>query len=169
MATTQDKLEKVEVAGFKQHALVGFPNIESVRQFLSSPDRKLNRLDIVRLSRKYGQHTWKYDGTLTDDGIPISAEDYGEQFSSYPAGTTEQDLLDNFKNSLVFAENLQEVKAVLEFYNKLWQDIQKLKKDQIVIVDETKCFEDYSGEIADKLQTYWNDERNSIEYIVAAL
>lgn len=169
MAKIQDKLEKVEVAGFKQHALVGFPNIESVRQFLSSPERERDGLDIVRLSRRYDQQAWKYDGTLTDNGIPVSAEDYGEQFSSYPADTTEQDLLDNFKNSLEFAENLLEVKVALEFYSKLWQDIQKLKKDQIVIVDETKCFEEYSGEIADKLQTYWNDEPNSIEYTVAAL
>lgn len=82
---------------------------------------------------------------------------------------SEQDLLDNFKNSLEFAENLQEVKTALKFYCKLWQDVQKLKKDQIVIVDETKCFEEYSGEIADKLRTYWNDEPNSIEYTVAAL
>lgn len=168
MATTQ-KLEKVEVDGFKQRALVGFPNIESVRQFLSSPNRNLDRLDIVRLSRRYGQKTWKYDGTLTDNGIPISAEDYGEQFSSYPADTTEQNLLDNFKNSLEFAENLQDVKAASEFYMQLWKDIQQLKKDQIVIVDETKCFEEYSGEIEDKLRTYWNDEPNSIEYTVAAL
>lgn len=169
MKTAQDKLEKVKVDGFKQCALVGFKNIESVRQFLSSPNRKRDKLNIFRLSRRYGQEAWKYDGTLTDDGIPISAEDYGEQFSSYPADTTEQNLLDNFKNSLDFAENLQEVKTALEFYCKLWQDVQKLKKDQIVIVDETKCFEDYSGEIADKLQTYWNDEPNSIEYAVAAL
>lgn len=169
MSTTKGKLEKVEVAGFKQRALVGFPNVESVRQFLSSPDRKLDRLDIFRLSRKYGQQTWKYDGTLTDNGIPVSAEDYGEQFSSYPADTTEQDLLDDLKNSLEFAENLQDAKAASEFFIGLWQDIQKLKKDQIVIVDETKCFEEYSGEIADKLRTYWNDEPNSIEYTVAAL
>lgn len=169
MAKIQDKLEKVEVAGFKQHALVGFPNIESVRQFLSSPERERDGLYIVRLSRRYGQQAWKYDGTLTDNGIPVSAEDYGEQFSSYPANTNEQDLLDNFKNSLEFAENLQEVKAALEFYSKLWQDVQKLKKDQIVIVDETKCLEEYSGEIADRLRTYWNDEPNSIEYAVAAL
>lgn len=169
MKTAQDKLEKVKVDGFKQCALVGFKNIESVRQFLSSPDRKRDWLDIVRLSRRYGQETWKYDGTLTDDGIPVSAEDYGEQFSSYSADTTEQDLLDNFKNLLEFAKNLQNVKAALEFYMQLWKDIQQLKKDQIVIVDETKCFEEYSGEIEDKLRTYWNDEPNSIEYTVAAL
>lgn len=88
---------------------------------------------------------------------------------AFLADTTEQDLLDNFKNSLEFAENLQNVKAASEFYEQLWQDVQKLKKDQMVIVDETKCFEEYSGEIADKLRTYWNDEPNSIEYTVAAL
>lgn len=169
MATTQDKLEKVEVDGFKQRALIGFKNIESVRQFLSPPDRKRDKLDIFRLSRRYGQETWKYDGTLTENGIPVSAEDYGEQFSSYSADTTEQDLLDNFKNLLEFAKNLQDIKAASEFYAQLWKDIQKLKKDQIVIVDETKCFEEYSGEIEDKLRTYWNDEPNSIEYTVAAL
>ena len=57
----------------------------------------------------------------------------------------------------------------METTQKLEKDIQQLKKDQIVIVDETKCFEEYSGDIEDKLRTYWNDEPNSIEYTVAVL
>lgn len=154
----------VGINGFSEMAVIGFSSHEQANEFA-----KEHNSELSQLSQRAGEHSWHLDGDVLGNGLNISANDYGPNYSSYTNETEEYEVVDKCKATLDIAESMEEVAIAVAFFSRLWNDIQALKDDQQLIVEDLPYSEDYYAFVIDKEPLDWYDEKNSKYYRVGVL
>lgn len=99
-------------------------------------------LEIVKIHQKDGWHFWENKGWVNKP-ISIDSSDFGDNYSEiHPMD--EEDFIDNeVKPLLEDLTNFEEIQALLESKKEIWEEVEQLEDDEIVITHEGAYYDTF--------------------------
>jgi len=99
-------------------------------------------LDIVTIYQKNGWHFWQNKGTAFKP-IEISSADFGDNYSELGPQDEEDFIESEVTPLLESAESFEKIQFVLDRQKEIWEEVEKLEEDEIVITHEGHYYETF--------------------------
>lgn len=116
----------------------GFESFDKVAEFADD-----NNLDISLLHRKDGWHFYESKGR-TWKPIQVSSEDYGDNYTEFSKMDEEDFINEEVKPLIEDATEFEQIQAILETKREIWEQIDLMDENEIVITHEGRYYETVS-------------------------
>jgi hypothetical protein len=144
-----ESLEKVEVTKgrngypsniYPAYSCVSLENFEEVKTLAEEENKK-----IILLHRRDGWDLWESKGPVFN-AIQVSASDFGDNYSEIYYQSESEFFENEVKPFIEDFANFEEINNFLAMKNKLFEEIDLLEDNEVVITHEGKYFETYKQE-----------------------
>jgi hypothetical protein len=142
-------LEKVEVTtgrnGYPSNIYTAYScsNIENFEEVKTLAAEK--NKNIILLHRRDGWALWESKGTVLN-GIQVRASDFGDDYSEIYCQSEFEFFEDEVRPYLEDFENFEEINNFLAMKKVLFDEVDLLEEDEVVIALEGRYFEKYKQE-----------------------
>lgn len=115
-------------------------SFEEVKEIAEAYD-----LEIISIHQKDGWHFWENKG-WTNKAISVDASCFGDNYSEIPL-MDEEDFIENeVKSILESAKSFDEIQAILDCKKEIWDQVNVLEENEIVITHEGNYHETFQRE-----------------------
>jgi hypothetical protein len=118
-------------------ALIGFDSFTQAEELAAKFD-----LEIASFYKKDGWNLWYRDGGRLYEAFKNSSEDYGDNYNEFHKGTEENFIEHELKPFFDNEElTFDSIEAILKTKKEIWEEIDKMDDDEIVITNEGRYYE----------------------------
>ena len=131
--------------------IIGFENFKDAKALAEEYN-----LEITTFDKKDGWSLWFRTGATTYEPFLNSCEDYGDNYSEIKKTDEESFILDEVKYFFEDENNLESfeiIEAFLKAKKVIWDEVQKMEDDEIVITHEGNYYETIK-----KTSMYWSHD-----------
>lgn len=118
-----------------KHALIGFDNFEEAERIAEEYN-----LRITTFFKRDGWKLWERNLDTTHSAMNITADDYGDDYRSFCAAEEKTYFEDEVKPFLSDFEDFEELQEFLNKRKEVFENIQKLTEDEIVITRDGRFY-----------------------------
>jgi hypothetical protein len=99
-------------------------------------------LEIVKIHQKNGWHFWENLGWINKP-ISIDSSDFGDDYSEIGPQDEEDFIKSEVKHLLESVESFDQIQSILDWKKEIWEEVQNLEEDEIVITHEGRYYETF--------------------------
>lgn len=116
--------------------IIGFDNFKDAEELAEK-----HGLSIEFFTKKDGWYLWKRTNNQAHEPMKNSSADYGENYSELEKMTEEEFYKNEIKDSIENFDNLVDLQKFLSEKEKLFNEFDNMKDDEIVITCQGKYYE----------------------------
>lgn len=141
-----------------QNAIIGLEDFAQAEELSQKYGLK-----ITSLKKKDGWNLWARRGGISYEPFKNSADDFGDNYAEFPKMDEDEFLESEVK--FLFEDDLEsfdKIEAILKCKKEIWEEIEKMEDDELVIT-----FEGYYSETIKKESMYFYHNTN--HYAIALM
>lgn len=121
-----------------KHAIIGFDSFEQAEKFANEND-----LQIEFFKKRDGWQLYYRTGNTAYEPIEISADDFGDNFSSFSNSDLDDYYENEIKPFLDGFENMEDLETFIETQKEIIEKIEDADNDEIVITNYGKYYDTF--------------------------
>ena len=137
-----------------KYAIIGFETFEDAEKLANEHD-----LEIESFKKRDGWQLWARAGNRVYKPFKNSAADFGDNYAEFPKMDEDEFLESEVK--FLFEDDLEsfdKIEAILKCKKEIWEEIEKMDEDELVITFEGN----YSETIKKESMYFYHDTRHFV-------